>query len=76
MVLREAALASEVERRKIPILTGYEERGAPLVAAVLLDRGLLVIASYRAPLRLAFPSNPAEHWFPRLYPVDMGAPIR
>lgn len=76
MVLREAALAGEVERRKIPMLTGYEERGARLVTAALVERGLLVAASHRAPLRLAFPSDVAERWFPRLYPVDMGAPVR
>jgi Fic family protein len=73
MVLREAALSGEVERSKIPGLTGYEERAARNVTAALVDRGMLIAASSRAPLRLGFPAEVAERWFPRLYPVDVGA---
>jgi Fic family protein len=72
MVLREAALGGEVERGRIPALTGYEERAARMVTAALVDRGMLVSASSRAPLRLGFPADVAERWFPRLYPVDAG----
>ena len=70
-VLREAVLAGEVERSKIPSLTGYEERGARNVTAALVDRGMLTASSHRAPLRLAFPSDVAERWFPNLYPVNV-----
>lgn len=71
-VLREAVLAGEVERSMIPMLTGYEERGARNVSAALVEAGMLAATSHRAPLRLAFPSGVAERWFPNLYPASAG----
>lgn len=76
MVLREAALSGEVERARIPMLTGYEERAARMVTSALVERGMLVAASQRAPLRLGFPADVAERWFPRLYPTDAGKGVR
>jgi Fic family protein len=72
-VLREAVIAGEVERSKIPSLTGYEERGARNVTAALVERGMLTASSHRAPLRLAFPAEVAERWFPNLYPANAGS---
>ncbi len=72
MVLREAALAGQVDRGKVPMLTGYEERAARMVTSALVTRGMLTATSHRAPLRLAFPSDVAERWFPRLYPSGLG----
>ncbi len=72
-VLREAVISGEVERSKIPKLSGYEERGARNVTAALVDRGMLTAASHRAPLRLAFPADVADRWFPNLYPADAGS---
>ena len=72
-VLREAVLAGEVERSKIPMLTGYEERGARNVTAALVERGMLIAATHKAPLRLAFPADVAERWFPNLYPANAGS---
>jgi Fic family protein len=72
-VLREAVLAGEVERSKIPMLTGYGERGARNVTAPLVERGMLTASSHRAPLRLAFPADVAERWFPNLYPANAGS---
>lgn len=72
MVLREAALAGEVERSKVPMLTGYEERAARKVTSELVKSGMLKATSTRAPLRLAFPASIAERWFPRLYPPVAG----
>lgn len=72
-VLREAVLSGEVERAKIPMLTGYEERGARNVTAALVDRGMLTASSHRAALRLAFPADVAERWFPNLYPANAGS---
>lgn len=71
-VLREAVLAGEVERSKLPLLTGYGERGARNVTAALVERGMLSAASHRAPLRLAFPADAVERWFPNLYPANAG----
>lgn len=72
-VLREAVLAGEVERAKIPFLTGYEERGARNVTAALVERGMLTSTSHRAALRLAFPADVTERWFPNLYPANAGS---
>jgi Fic family protein len=72
-VLREAVMSGEVERSKIPALTGYEERSARNVTAALVDRGMLTAATHRAPLRLAFPADVAERWFPNLYPANAGS---
>ena len=71
-VLREAVLAGEVERSKIPMLTGYEERGARNVTAALVERGMLTATTHKAALRLAFPADVAERWFPNLYPANAG----
>jgi Fic family protein len=72
-VLREAVIAGEVERSKIRSLTGYEERAARNVTAALVERGILTASSHRAPLRLAFPADVAERWFPNLYPANAGS---
>jgi Fic family protein len=72
-VLREAVMSGEVARSKIPALTGYEERGARNVTAGLVERGLLTAGTHRAPLRLAFPADVAERWFPNLYPANAGS---
>ena len=72
-VLREAMISGEVERSNIPSLTGYEERGARNVTAALVQRGMLTASSHRAALRLAFPADVAERWFPNLYPANAGS---
>ena len=72
-ILREAVMSGEVERSKIPALTGYEERGARNVTAGLVERGMLIAATHRAPLRLAFSADVAERWFPNLYPANAGS---
>jgi Fic family protein len=72
-VLREAVMNGEVERAKIPSLTGYGERGARNVTSGLVERGMLTASSHRAPLRLAFPADVAERWFPNLYPANAGS---
>ncbi len=72
-VLREAVIAGEVERSKVPSLTGYGERGARNVTASLVARGMLTASSHRAPLRLGFPADVVERWFPNLYPANAGS---
>ena len=69
-VLREAVHSGEVARGKVPGLTGYEERAGRMVTSALLDKGLLTSTSHKAPLRLAFPMNVVERWFPALYPGE------
>ena len=70
--LPRGSFAVEVERSRIPLLTGYEERAARKVTSALMNRGMLVAGSSRAPLKLGSPADAVERWFPRLYPVDAG----
>src|SRR5690554_627204 len=70
-VLREAVIAGEVERGMVAFLTGQGERSARMVTSALVDKGMLVAKSHRAPLRLAFPASAAERWLPLLYPADV-----
>lgn len=69
-LLREALLAGEVPRGKASDITGYQERRARQILTTLLQKGLLVSTGPRAPVRLGFPLDVVERWFPRLYPVD------
>jgi hypothetical protein len=68
-LLREVVLAGEIERGKVPAMVNLQERAARNVTSALLDKKLLVSTSSRAPLRLAFPTEAVERWFPSLYPA-------
>jgi Fic family protein len=68
-ILRETVLVGEIERGHAGRLTGHAERRARTVVATLLDRGLLVSGGPKAPLRLGFPIDVVDRWFPRLYPT-------
>jgi Fic family protein len=70
MILREALLSGELERKRVPGLIDASERTARRVLSVLLEKRLLVAESHRASLRLGFPIDVVERWFPRLYPVS------
>lgn len=67
-LLREVFLMGEVERSKVQELTGYKERMAREVISVLLKKRLLVSSHHKDTLRLGFPLEAVEHWFPGLYP--------
>jgi len=68
-VLREALLAGELERGRVPTLIDTSERTARRVISALIEKRLLVSGSHKAPLRLGFPIDVVERWFPRLYPA-------
>jgi Fic family protein len=68
-VLREALLSGELERGRIAQLIDTSERTARRVISALVDKRLLVSGSHKAPLRLGFPIDVVERWFPRLYSV-------
>ena|SRR5271165_6077720 len=67
-LLREALLSGEVERGKAADLTGYQERRGRKILAQLIKAGLLVSQGPRSPVRLGFPVNVVERWFPMLFP--------
>jgi len=67
-LLREVLNEGEVERGLAPEITGYKERQARTVLTDLMKRGLLVSDTQRGPVRLGFPIDVVERWFPQLYP--------
>jgi hypothetical protein len=69
VVLREALLAGEVQRGRVPGLIDTSERTARRVISGLNGKRLLVSSSHKAALRLGFPIDVVERWFPRLYPA-------
>jgi len=69
-MLREAFLLGQFERGRAPEVTGYQERRAREILAQLLKLRLLVSTGPRAPVRLGFPMDVVERWFPALYPVN------
>lgn len=67
-LLREAVVMGEFPRGRAGSITGYEERQSRTVLTQLLARGLLVSDAPRAAVRLGFPIDVVERWFPKLYP--------
>lgn len=67
-LLREAFMAGSYERGKATLITGYKDRQARSVLAKLIAAKLLISDSDKGPVRLNFPVEVVERWFPRLYP--------
>lgn len=67
-LVREAVMAGEYARGKAPEITGYQERQARKVLNHLIDKNILVSPTSRSSVRLGFPIEVVERWFPRLYP--------
>ncbi len=67
-LLREAWLAGEFKRSRAEEITGYKERAARDVLKALVEQGYLVSDTPKGPVRLGFPIDAVERWFPRLYP--------
>lgn len=75
-LLREVLLAGQVERGAVAALTNVSDRQARNVVTKLMEIGVLRSAGPRAPLRLAFPLDVVDAWFPQLYPADrLRAPL-
>lgn len=68
-VLREALLTGEVDRAQARQLTGHQERMGRMVVSKLLEKGLLTSVAIKEPVRLGFPIDVVERWFPKLYPT-------
>ena len=67
-LLREALLAEEFERGRAAEITGYADRQARSVLTELVAKGLLVSDTPKGEVRLGFPIDVVERWFPKLYP--------
>ena len=67
--LLEAILyRGELPRGEVSTLLGIPDRSTRRVTSELLQQGVLVSDSTRAPLRLAFPATLASRWMPGLFP--------
>lgn len=67
-ILEAILYRGELPRGDADMLLGTGERQARRVVSALLDKGVLVSESTRAPLRLAFPASLASRWMPGLFP--------
>ena len=67
-VLEAVLFRGELPRGDVSALLGMGDRQARRVVSALLDRGVLVSKSTRAPLFLAFPAALAARWMPGLFP--------
>jgi Fic family protein len=67
-VLEAILYRGELPRGEVPELLDASERHARRIVAALAGQGVIVSASTRAPLRLAFPARLASRWMPGLFP--------
>jgi Fic family protein len=58
----------ELPRGDAASIIGASDRTATRVVSALVQRGVLISTSTRAPLRLAFPATLASRWMPGLFP--------
>ncbi|MCB1925971.1 MAG: Fic family protein, partial [Gammaproteobacteria bacterium] len=67
-ILEAILYRGELPRGDVPDLLGASDRHSRRVVATLIERGVVVSESTRAPLRLAFPAKLASRWMPGLFP--------
>ena len=67
-ILEAVLYRGELSRGDVPAVLDTSERNARRVVSALLERGVLVSESSRAPLFLAFPAALAPRWMPGLFP--------
>jgi Fic family protein len=67
-VLEAVLYRGELPRGEVGGIIGAVDRHARRITSALLERGVLVSGSPRAPLRLTFPAALASRWMPGLFP--------
>ncbi len=67
-ILEAVLYRGELPRGDAAGVLGTGDRQARRVVSALIERGVLVSESSRAPLRLAFPAALASRWMPGLFP--------
>jgi Fic family protein len=63
----------ELPRAEVPGVLGASDRHATRAVAALIEQGVVVSESTRAPLRLVFPAALASRWMPGLFPEKTGS---
>jgi Fic family protein len=71
-VLEAVLYRGELPRGDAAAIVGTGDRQARRVVSALLERGVLLSDSTRAPLRLALPATLAARWMPGLFPDKLG----
>ena len=66
-LLRAAFMRGRIPRGRAGEILNMSQRNARRIVAVLLDEGLLVSASHRAPLVMGLPLHVLPYYFPDLY---------
>ncbi|HEX4228461.1 MAG TPA: Fic family protein [Bryobacteraceae bacterium] len=69
-ILEAVLYRGELPRGDADTVVGTGERQARRIVSALLDKGVLVSESPRAPLRLVFPAALASRWMPGLFPEN------
>jgi len=67
-ILEAILYRGELPRGDVADILNIGDRHARRVVAALIERGVVVSTSSRAPLRLAFPAELASRWMPGLFP--------
>jgi Fic family protein len=67
-ILEAMLYRGELPRSDVAAIVDTGERQARRIVSALVDKSVLVSASTRAPLRLAFPAALATRWLPGLFP--------
>jgi Fic family protein len=67
-IIEAVLYRGELPRADTANIVGTGERQARRVVSALIERGVLISESTRAPLRLAFPASLAWRWMPGLFP--------
>jgi Fic family protein len=71
-ILEAILYRGELPRADVADIINTGERQARRVVAALIEKGVLISESTRAPLRLAFPATLAARWMPGLFPDQAG----
>jgi Fic family protein len=71
-ILEAVLYRGELPRADAAGVVGAGERHARRIVSALIQRGVLVSESQRAPLRLVFPAALASRWMPGLFPEKVG----
>jgi hypothetical protein len=71
-ILQAVLYRGDLPRADAAGIVGTGERQARRIVSALVELGVLVSESTRAPLRLAFPAALAPRWMPDLFPERTG----
>ncbi len=67
-ILEAVLYRGELPRGDVAATIAGSDRNARRIVAALIEAGVLVSDSSRAPLRIAFPASLASRWMPGLFP--------